>query len=571
MGMLRKLLTMMLIVLLLCPAASLAEITYPIQAQALFKVNLREEANTTSAVLKVLAAGTEITVTGKQDDWYAVAHEEDSGYIREDLLQLLLADGTPVEGTVAASAADANVATESTPLPTATPVPGETTAVAAAASVSAASSSSTYRILRYGSKGEDVRALQQALKDLGYFKQSTTGNFYTVTRSAVIAFQKANGLVADGIAGNKTYAKLYGTDATASSGTSGSTDSTGSGTSSGTTYSYSGILRTGSRGAAVQTLQALLKQLGYAVGTVDGIFGSLTAGAVRSFQRANGLVVDGIAGSKTHQALYGAINGDSGTNSGSSGTGTQTSSPTATAAPSGTYRNLQVGSTGEDVSRLQQALIDLGYYTGAVTGTYDTATRDAVKAFQTNNDTGVDGVAGSATQRILYERTPRAASEGPVAKATLAPGVGEMSGPSTSSVQLLHWFNQVKTSTSNGQTLTVYDPASGLGWKLRIYARGNHCDAEPITATDTAIMYKAFGNSTTWNPKPVFVNLPDGRWSLASTHNVPHLTGSIKDNDFDGHLCVHFYRDMEEAQKNDPNYGVQNQNVIRNYWTKMGH
>ena len=41
-------------------------------------------------------------------------------------------------------------------------------------------------------------------------------------------------------------------------------------------------------------------------------------------------------------------------------------------------------------------------------------------------------------------------------------------------------------------------------------------------------------------------------------HNNPHLFGSIKDNGFGGHLCVHFKRDLEETRKADPNYGMQN-------------
>ena len=35
------------------------------------------------------------------------------------------------------------------------------------------------------------------------------------------------------------------------------------------------------------------------------------------------------------------------------------------------------------------------------------------------------------------------------------------------------------------------------------------------------------------------------------------------------HLCVHFLRDMDECQKNDPNYGVQNQNAIRKKWKEL--
>ena len=44
---------------------------------------------------------------------------------------------------------------------------------------------------------------------------------------------------------------------------------------------------------------------------------------------------------------------------------------------------------------------------------------------------------------------------------------------------------------------------------------------------------------------------------------------SIKDNNFKGHLCVHFLRDMSEAQEKDPSYGVANQNTIRDFWKRL--
>ena len=53
------------------------------------------------------------------------------------------------------------------------------------------------------------KAVQQKLKELGYYKGSVDGVFGQGTRGAVIAFQKANGLTADGIVGEKT-AKAMG-------------------------------------------------------------------------------------------------------------------------------------------------------------------------------------------------------------------------------------------------------------------------------------------------------------------------------------------------------------------------
>lgn len=59
----------------------------------------------------------------------------------------------------------------------------------------------------------------------------------------------------------------------------------------------------GSRGEEVRQIQTKLKRWGYYNGNVDGIYGSQTLEAVKYFQRKNGLTVDGIAGTKTLQAM----------------------------------------------------------------------------------------------------------------------------------------------------------------------------------------------------------------------------------------------------------------------------
>lgn len=59
----------------------------------------------------------------------------------------------------------------------------------------------------------------------------------------------------------------------------------------------------GSSGDEVRQIQQKLKNWGYYNGTVDGIYGSQTVAAVKKFQSKNGLTADGIAGTKTLQAL----------------------------------------------------------------------------------------------------------------------------------------------------------------------------------------------------------------------------------------------------------------------------
>ena len=81
-------------------------------------------------------------------------------------------------------------------------------------------------------------------------------------------------------------------------------------------------------------------------------------------------------------------------------------------------------------------------------------------------------------------------------------------------------------------------------------------------------MNKAFGKPS-WTVHTVYVMLPDGRWTMATMHNRPHLVGSIENNGFDGHLCVHFLRDIAEVTKNDPDYGLSNQTTLRKSWQTL--
>lgn len=78
--------------------------------------------------------------------------------------------------------------------------------------------------LRYGSRGDKVKELQQKLKRWGYYTGSIDGIFGSGTQAAVKNFQKKTGLTADGIVGPKTAAAL-GMNLTSSSSSSGSSSS----------------------------------------------------------------------------------------------------------------------------------------------------------------------------------------------------------------------------------------------------------------------------------------------------------------------------------------------------------
>ena len=68
-------------------------------------------------------------------------------------------------------------------------------------------------------------------------------------------------------------------------------------------YGVFAVSRRGSSGSEVRQIQEKLKRWGYYNGSIDGVYGSRTEEAVKSFQRKNGLTADGIAGRKTLNAI----------------------------------------------------------------------------------------------------------------------------------------------------------------------------------------------------------------------------------------------------------------------------
>ena len=68
-------------------------------------------------------------------------------------------------------------------------------------------------VLRTGSTGDEVKNLQSRLYTLGYYHDEIDGQFGAATKEAVILFQQANGLDADGIVGTDTKEILYSANA----------------------------------------------------------------------------------------------------------------------------------------------------------------------------------------------------------------------------------------------------------------------------------------------------------------------------------------------------------------------
>ncbi|HEY9615825.1 MAG TPA: peptidoglycan-binding protein [Microcoleaceae cyanobacterium] len=190
-------------------------------------------------------------------------------------------------------------------------------------------------------------------------------------------------------------------------------------------------LKTGSQGAEVTELQAVLQLLGFFADTVNGIYGQSTTQAVSQFQQAAGLTPDGIVGPATWNRLLPPtpvltnVPGTVGT--APDGFPMPTASPTSTPTPSGSAQPtpatsgsdrpatnqtaanptpaalpiLRVGMQGTAVTGLQERLRALGLLKASADGVFGAETLAAVKAAQRQFSLEADGVVGPATWEAL--------------------------------------------------------------------------------------------------------------------------------------------------------------------------
>ena len=511
---LRRLLSGAVALMLLGCSSALAD-TATVTAR---KLILREKASSTSDALQTLPKGTKLEVLGKSGSWYKVTYGKYTGYVYK-------------------------------------------TYVSVTKTASSSSSSSSATRLEKGSTGSAVKDLQTKLKKLGYYDAYVDGDYGDTTVAAVKAFQKKYNLTADGIAGKETLKKL---DSVYKNADSAKDDDS---------------LRMGDSGSAVKDLQTKLKKLGYYDGTVDSTFGSGTYAAVKAFQKKYNLTADGVAGSETLKKLDSAYkNADSDKDDGSLRKGATGSAvkdlqtklkklgfynasidgdygDTTVAAVKAfqkkynltadgvagsetlkkldtAYKNadsnastdddsLRKGATGTAVKTLQTNLKKLGFYTAYVDGSFGSTTESAVKAFQKKYGLTADGVAGSATLKKI-ESAVASASSGKI------------------TTERLDWFNGGKYVIPNGAVFQIKDVSTGLIFSARRQSGGNHMDAEPLTAEDTAILKKINGGTFSWRRRAVLVKY-NGHVYAASIYSEPHGTNTILDNNFDGQFCLHFY------------------------------
>ncbi|MDO4564432.1 MAG: peptidoglycan-binding protein [Clostridia bacterium] len=234
-----------------------------------------------------------------------------------------------------------------------------------------------------GDVSEEVLSIEERLSELGYLAETPDETYTEATVEAVERFRERNGLTVSKEIDAEAFEVLLGETPVAN------------------------FFAVGDRSDAVETYQKRLYELGYLAGEPDGIFGAVTQAAVRRFQDAHGLVVDGCLGKSTTEILM------------------------SDAAQKFSFKS---GMSGDDVKKIQQRLAHYNYMSSSSdTGYYGEVTTAAVKAFQSRNGLSSDGVVGYNTMvKLLSDSAKKAATSSSGGSSSGGSSSGSSSGGSSS-------------------------------------------------------------------------------------------------------------------------------------------
>lgn len=228
-------------------------------------------------------------------------------------------------------------------------------------------------------------------------------------------------------------------------------------------------LKPGDSGDAVLELNTRLRQLNYTTVRASDQYADATEAAVSAVQEAYGLPVTGFADEKTLQTIYGDC-----------------------------YRPLSYGATGEDVKALQEKMVELGYYSGNITGSFLEGTTEAVKVFQGENSMEITGIADVATQEKLFSLSIR-----PTPTPTPVPTPSPIPTPSPTPGPYQAFPGTLKKGSTGSNVTKVQQRLMDLGF-FTFYKTTNNFQDKTVQAVKdfqkhNGLEVTGIVNEDTWN------------------------------------------------------------------------
>ena len=412
---------------------------------------------------------------------------------------------------------------------------------------------SEYQSLTLGNTGTEVQALQARLQALGYFDGEVSGVYDASTEEAIKRFERTYGTMQTGVATSKLQLKLFAAGAPAY----------GSEEYENAVVAQYSVLRVGNVGSSVYALQQRLKDLGYPIEELDGVFDEQTADCVALFYNAYGLAASKVASVSMQKQLYAENAKPYDTN---------TSMPTtldasvdeetdfdtlegetdgeaeeadgfaalleeaarreeaeaeaqaeveseAEGAPEADDGTLREGSTGERVQAVQQRLAELGYLdASAVSGVYDEDTIEAVDRYLLMQGMATEGELTPELEAALLEATP-SQEEKPTSTAELDEPLKLNVGDTGTEVLALQ-NRLIELGYAAGTADGKYGPATITA--VRAFQIINDLNADGIAGADTL--------STLYSDKAI--TYADGKDKLPTPSPKPTATIAASDTVF---------------------------------------
>jgi len=296
-----------------------------------------------------------------------------------------------------------------------------------------------FNTLKIGSTGENVKTVQQILKNLGY-SITVDGKYGENTAKCVKKYQEKNGLTADGKVGEKTWNSLM-------------------------KHKDNYIpekfpLKKGMKGSHVKKVQQVLRAHGFNV-TADGCFGESTRKYVIAYQRMHDISADGVVGDTTWKSMNNTL----------STVTCQVRLP------------LKSGDKCFEVKMIQIALKNHGLACGS-DGKYDSTVVKAVKKYQKMHSLTADGKVGKVTWKSMISSIRIPAPDIPNAK-----------------VQMTKSIFPINSKSSVSNIKKVQNALKKAGYKVTVNGKYNNETKRAVTAYQKKKKIKqtnGYVDMTTW-------------------------------------------------------------------------
>ena len=350
-----------------------------------------------------------------------------------------------------------------------------------------------YAVLRPGTVGSSVYALQQRLKNLDYPITELTGAYDAQTAYCVQLFYQSYGVAASEIADVNMQRELYSENAhlydpsIEAMGTVPPVTALDDGAitvpgqvDAELDSSSDDTIALGNSGLKVSQLQQRLIELGYMGENSDtGVFDQATQSAVNRFLQAVGRAPSGILTAEMQEFLLSDQAPEF---------GGETSAQK--------YENLNPGDSGKAVLRLQRRLVELGYANGTPNGQYGNATISAIQLFQQSNGLDVDGLASAWLQATLFSRDAMTYAQTQGLENAPAPVDEPVEEESEEEVDTdALYFNLALGSTGNA-VQELQDRLVELGYALTAGGTYDEQTRQAVIAFQTAIGVETTGEAS---------------------------------------------------------------------------